>query len=165
MDSTQRVARHVTDLREAAEALLASVDYRGAGTVQFIKADNRFVVHDVNLRLPATAAISIRAGLDMARLAVEEALGRSPTIEPLRLRPLTYTWLDGQLRSLEASLHDNRRVAAQLASELVLAAVSPRRILDPSDPLALASSLAAFARRRLPTAPPPQHVGAGNQTR
>ena len=165
MDSTQRVARHVTDLREAASALLASVDYRGAGTVQFIQADNRFVVHDVNLRLPATAAISIRAGLDMARLAVEEALGRSPALEPLRLRPVTYTWLDGQLRSLEAALHDNRQEAAQLARELVLAAVSPRRILDPSDPLALASSLATFARRRLRTAPTPPLAAAGRQAR
>ena len=165
MDSTQRVARHVADLREAAAALLASVDYRGAGTVQFIQADDRFVVHDVNLRLPATAAISIRAGLDMARLAVEEALGRSPALGPLRLRPVTYTWLDGQLRSLEASLHDDRHEAAQLARELVLAAVSPRRILDPSDPLALASSLAAFARRRLRTAPAPPLAAAGRQAR
>ncbi|MGZ4401744.1 MAG: hypothetical protein ACXVRI_02690 [Gaiellaceae bacterium] len=76
---------------------------------------------------------------------------------------VTYTWLDGQLRSLEASLHDDRHEAAGLARELALAAVSPRRILDPSDPLALASSLAAFARRRLRTAPAPPLAAAGRQ--
>ncbi len=165
LSSVQRVTPHVAGLREAAAALLAGVDYRGAGSVQFIQADNRFVVHDVNLRLPATVAIAIRAGLDMARLAVEEALGRSPALEPLRLRPVTYTWLDGQLRSLEASLHDDRREAVRLTRELLLAAVSRRRILDPSDPLALASSLAAFARRRLRTAPAPRLAGAGSETR
>jgi hypothetical protein len=165
LSSVQRVTPDVVGLREAASALLASVDYRGAGSVQFIQTDNRLVVHDVNLRLPATAAIAIRAGLDMARLAVEEALGRSPALGPLRLRPVTYTWLDGQLRNLEASLHDNRHEAAQLARELVLAAVSPRRILDPSDPLALASSLAAFARRRLRTTPAPPLAAAGRQAR
>jgi hypothetical protein len=69
------------------------------------------------------------------------------------------------LRSLEASLHDDRREAVRLTRELVLAAVSRRRILDPSDPLALASSLAAFARRRRRMAPTPPLAGVGSETR
>jgi carbamoylphosphate synthase large subunit len=163
MSSVQRVVSHPAGLRETAEALLAEVDYRGAGTAQFIQANGRFVVHDVNLRLPATAAISIRAGLDMARLAVEEAMGRAPTLELPRVRPVTYTWLDGQLRSLDASLHGDRRDAPRLAKELVLAALSRRRILDPSDPLALASSLGAFVKRRAASGPP--LAGAGGESR
>ena len=50
----------------------AGQDVRGAqtGSVQFLERGGSFYIHDVNLRLPASVAVSIKAGLDMPALAV-----------------------------------------------------------------------------------------------
>ena len=63
-------------LRLAAERLAEAVGYRGCFSVNALEHDGRFVVHDVNLRLPASLGLSMGAGLDMVRIAVDDALGR-----------------------------------------------------------------------------------------
>jgi carbamoyl-phosphate synthase large subunit len=64
------------ELRAAVERLCATVGYRGALTVGVIDRGGELFVHDVNLRLPASMGMSMAAGLDMPRLAVDDALGR-----------------------------------------------------------------------------------------
>ena len=63
-------------LRLATERLCQAVGYRGGLSVNAIERDGRFFVHDVNLRLPAAIGLSMGAGLDMTRIAVDDALGR-----------------------------------------------------------------------------------------
>lgn len=117
-----------------AETLVRSVGYVGPGSVQFIEQDGRLLVHDVNLRLPASVAISIAAGLDMPRLAVECALGRYDALDGVRIRRgVTYVWLGGEARALKAELRSPRRAPRALATFVATAggaALGPRNVLD-----------------------------------
>lgn len=133
--SVQRVTAATPDLIELARRLLEAVDYRGPGSIQAIERDGRFFVHDVNLRLPVTVGLTIRAGLDMPRLAVEAALGAElpsgagpfPHLTYVRLAAETMHLLDG-LRGRETSAS-----VSQIARDVVGAAVLPKRILHPFD--------------------------------
>jgi len=91
------------------------------------------VVHDVNLRLPITVAVTIRAGLDMPRLAVETALGE-PLRTPTRLVPATYVGLD-EVRHLVASVRgrDGATPARRIAADLWRGVVRRDFVLDPID--------------------------------
>ena len=133
--SVQTVARgDATDqLAVRASRLLELVDYRGPGSIQAFEQDGDLVVHDVNLRLPITVAVTIRAGLDMPRLAVETALGE-PLRTPTRLVPATYVGLD-EVRHLVASVRgrDGATPARRIAADLWRGVVRRDFVLDPID--------------------------------
>jgi hypothetical protein len=102
-------------LLSGAVRLLDLVDYRGPGSIQAFECDGDIVVHDVNLRLPITVAVTIRAGLDMPRLAVEAALGET-FCEPSDFVSATYVGLD-EVRHLVATVRG--RNAATPARDIV----------------------------------------------
>jgi predicted ATP-grasp superfamily ATP-dependent carboligase len=128
-------------LRLASQQLLDFLDYQGPGSFQFIERDGRFYLHDVNLRLPSSVALTMLAGIDMPRLAAEVALGRSVDLDSVPIRQnVRYVWLHGELRNLANRARERQplRRVWEIASEILLAAVSPRRVLDQfvlTDPL------------------------------
>lgn len=137
-------------LGAATERLLRLVDYRGPGSIGFLVGDGRFLVHDVNLRLPYSAGATIAAGLDLPRLAAEEALGRPSRAVPATRR-VSYVWLGGEVNALVDSLRDGASMAAagRIAADLCLAGVLPGRVLDPcsfADPLPTIANVATYAR-------------------
>ena len=138
-------------LAERSLRLLTEAGYHGVGSIQWIEHAGDWFVHDVNLRLPASVAGMIAAGLDMPRLAVEAALGHEPPPQAAALRPVRYVWLEGEMISLRDTLAGARsgRSAAGIAGSLLLAAVSPARRLVPfdlSDPLPTLAAVSAVAR-------------------
>jgi biotin carboxylase len=142
MSSVQTVAATAPPtLVEASRKLIAALDYRGPGSLQFIERDGKFYVHDVNLRLPSSVAVTMLAGLDMPRLAVEVALGLPVDLRTVRIRAgVRYVWLLGELRTLARRIraHEPLPKIWEVASDIVLAFASPRRVLDQfvlTDPL------------------------------
>jgi carbamoyl-phosphate synthase large subunit len=142
MSSVQTVpALAPPELHRASQQLLEFLDYQGPGSFQFIERDGHFYLHDVNLRLPSSVALTMLAGLDMPRLAVEVALGRSASLDAVRIRSgVRYVWLHGELRNLANRVREREplRRVWEIASEILLAALSPRRVLDQfvlTDPL------------------------------
>lgn len=117
-----------------AERLIRHVGYVGPGSVQFLERAGSFYVHDVNLRLPSSVAISIKAGLDMPALAARCALGRHDALDHVRLRRgVTYVWLGGEARALRSGLRSPRRAPRALATFAGLvasAALRPGDVLD-----------------------------------
>ena len=117
-----------------AERLIRHVGYVGPGSVQFLERGGSFYIHDVNLRLPASVAVSIKAGLDMPALAVDCALGRDDVLAGVRpARGVTYVWLAGEVSALVSSLRRPRgapRALAEFASVVGRAAVSPSQLID-----------------------------------
>jgi predicted ATP-grasp superfamily ATP-dependent carboligase len=141
---------------EAAEAtskLLDLIDFRGLGSSQFIKRGDALYLHDVNLRIAYSLGAEIQAGLDAPRLSVDDALGRPlHDAHPQPRLDRHYVWLGGETRALMEALRNpssgERRT--RIARDLLLAALSPSRILDPfslSDPLPTIGGLAAAFRR------------------
>jgi len=141
---------------DASRRLISALGYRGPGSVQFIERGGTFYVHDVNLRLPSSVAVSMLAGLDMPRLAVESALGLPLDLQSVELRAgVRYVWLHGELRNLVRRIQSGEPPSRvwEIAADILLALVSPHRVLDQlvlSDPLptlALATrGLRAIAR-------------------
>jgi predicted ATP-grasp superfamily ATP-dependent carboligase len=136
-------------LEAVTHALVEEVGYRGPGSVQAIERDGELFVHDVNLRPEYALGVSIAAGFDIPRLAVDDALGRARDGESVRPREgQRYVWFSGELRRLASALRRRSREdpPGQIAAELILAALSPRRVLDPfdlTDPLPLLATIAA----------------------
>jgi hypothetical protein len=161
MASVSSVEAAPPEVVEATDRLAASVGYRGGGSAQFIERDGRHHVHDVNLRMPYSLAASIRAGLDLPRLVVEEALGRAPELAPRRIRQVRYVWFGGEGQAMVADLRGGPRrwpAAGGAAAEILLAAALPRRVLDPvdlSDPAALLGMLHERRDRRRAGRPAP----------
>lgn len=140
--SVQKVTDTNLELIELADRLLSAVDYRGPGSIQAIESDGRFFVHDVNLRLPVTVGLTIRAGLDMPRLAVESALGEELPSEAGPFPHLTYVRLLAEAKHLLDGLRGRETSApvSRIAKDIAGAAVLPNRILHPfdlNDPAAL----------------------------
>lgn len=142
MSSVQTVAAAAPGaLVDASRTLIAALGYRGPGSVQFIERGGTFYVHDVNLRLPSSVAVSMLAGLDMPRLAVESALGRPLDLRSVALRAgVRYVWLHGELRNLVRRIQAGDPLSRiwEIAADILLALVSPHRVLDQlvlSDPL------------------------------
>jgi hypothetical protein len=176
MASVSLVEAAPPEVVEATDRLAASVGYRGGGSAQFIERDGRYHVHDVNLRMPYSLAASIRAGLDLPRLVVEEALGRAPELGPRRIRPVRYVWFGGEAQAMVSDLRGGPPrwpAAAGAAAEILLAAALPRRVLDPvdlTDPAALLTVVNERRERRragraVPLTPAPaaeaERVGTG----
>ena len=139
-------------LDEANRKLLAAGAYDGAGSTQWIEHDGAWLVHDVNLRMPANVAGPIAAGLDLPRLAVAHALGRSSGAPSVRRRVNRYVWFPGELATLLAPpAARGRRSRLRIVAGLLGAALSPRGRVgpaDPSDPLPIAAALASVLRDR-----------------
>jgi len=142
MSSVQTVAAAAPGaLVDASRGLVAALGYRGPGSVQFIERLGTFYVHDVNLRLPSSVAVSMLAGLDMPRLAVEAALGRPVDLRSVKVRAgVRYVWLHGELRNLVRRIQAGEPTSRvwEIAADILLALVSPHRVLDQlvlSDPL------------------------------
>lgn len=121
------------ELRTASQQLLAFLDYQGPGSLQFIERDGRFYLHDVNLRLPSSVALTMLAGLDMPALAAKVALGETVALDSVRVRSgVRYVWLHGELRTLRQRVREREpwpRVW-EIVAEILSAALSPRRVLD-----------------------------------
>jgi biotin carboxylase len=146
MPSILRVAEGPNGLVSAAERLLAVADYEGHGQVQFLERDRDFIVHDVNLRIIFSIGSTIAAGLDVPRLAIEQALGLPVSLPPTPKNQIRYVWLGAEARLFLETLcgRDGEARPTGIASEILLAALLPRRILDPvslGDPLVLAASV------------------------
>ncbi len=155
-------------LEAAAMRLLDGLQYEGIGTFGFLLRSGRWYVHDVNLRLPASVGGTIAAGLDLPRVGVGIALGRSfpPTLT--RARPVRFVQLHGEIAALRTELagRGGGRPAASVVKEVVLAAVLPGRMLEPldvRDPLPTAVALASVRARTEPrdAAPPRTRVEEG----
>jgi carbamoyl-phosphate synthase large subunit len=156
MSSVQSVApTSPDDLGAATSRLIAHLGYRGAGSLQFIERGGRFYIHDVSLRLPSSVALTIVAGLDMPRLAVELALGLSPPFPTSFRHDARYVWLGGELNTIGRLLRTREPASHvwQVVREMLGAATLRGRVLDQfsvSDPLptvALAAHMYREARR------------------
>lgn len=152
--SVQRVDGHDPALAALAQRLLDSVSYIGPGSVQAIRTDTGYVVHDVNLRLPVSVGVSINAGLDMPAFAVAVALGKSLPDEPLASRKALYVSLLGESSQLLDGIR-GRDVAARPSRVLLdigSALFARHGILDPvdlRDPLPIFLGMGEMLRRRL----------------
>ena len=135
------------ELTNATRRLLDVVGYEGPGSIGFLVQNGRFLVHDVNLRLPFSVGATIGSGLDLPRLAVEAALDLDIPLEIGPVRRHTYVWFAGECKAFTDAVRGREAAAppARIAAGVVAAAVSPRRLLDPpfTEPLPLAALAAA----------------------
>ena len=142
------------ELYSATDRLIAHLGYKGPGSFQFFERDGRFYLHDVNLRLPSSVGLSIAAGLDMPRLGVEVALGLEPTLSGPVHYGVRYVALEHELKSLAWRIrkHESPARVWEVASDIVLAAVLPSRVLDQfsvTDPLPTVALGAQLSREVL----------------
>ena len=118
---------------ETVRRLLDHVDYRGPSGVSVLASGDRRYAHDANLRFGATVEVSVNAGFDLPRWAVETALGLAG--EPFGGAPArgTYMRLDFELAALVAAMRRRRDGGAPLPIVRRAAAIglSPRGRLDP----------------------------------
>jgi predicted ATP-grasp superfamily ATP-dependent carboligase len=148
-------------LSAGSRALLEPGGFLGGGSIQWIERDGEWFVHDIGLRMPASVAGQIAAGLDLPRLAVAAALGDEPPPARVSARRSRYVWLVGEgllFRDALAGLPGDR-TPLQVVGTMALAALSPRRRLvpfDPTDPLPTLAALSTIVRRprALSAAPP-----------
>ena len=134
---------------EATRRLLDSIDYRGPANAQFFLRDGELMVHDVNLRVPASVALAIRGGLDVPALGVAAALGRPlPPMGP-PATGLRYVSVGDEVRDiLTPAANGQRTPVREVVADIARGAVSRRAMLDPplSDPLWIAADLFAGAK-------------------
>jgi predicted ATP-grasp superfamily ATP-dependent carboligase len=148
MSSVSRLRPVPAELARAALRLMDAAGHRGIGSFQAFETADGFVVHDVNLRPVYTVGASVRAGLDLPRMAVEIAQGREARRPVGPVRPLRYVSLSGELRAAAQAAHGGRLgTAARAVAEVAAAAALPGRMLDPCD-LGTALDLARARRAR-----------------
>lgn len=122
-------------LRDAAWRLAREVGFRGILSVQGFERDGTFTIHDVNLRMPASIGMTIKAGLDLPRLAVDDALGHPALAPPPAPVPTSYVCLDLEIAALFAAARGElpgetaRSVLGQTGRHLK---AGRRRVLDPN---------------------------------
>lgn len=140
------------DLQTSTESVVEEIGYYGPGSTQFIRRNGCLYLHDVNLRLEYSVGASMLAGLDSPRLCVDDALGRPVSIARAPEPGRHYVWLSGEARALVDGLRGRPTAAprGKIARDLLLAALSPRRVLDPfqlSDPLPTVGGLLLGIRK------------------
>lgn len=113
--------------------LVDATGYRGPISVQVIERDNgSFAVHDVNLRLPASVGLTIRAGLDLPRLAVQDSLGIPTGPLPDVPLPVAYVGVDGEVAAFRDSLWQrNGETAREVVGTARRVMRGHRPVLDP----------------------------------
>ena len=115
-----------------------------------IERRGRFLLHDVNLRLAASVAASIHAGLDIPAEGVAAVLGLPAGPAPPDRPDVLYVRTDGEVAATLAAVRAGRfGPAGRMARELARCWVSPRAVLDPAplDPFWLWSLAEAQAVR------------------
>ncbi len=118
----------------AALALLDEADYRGPSGISLLERDGRYHVHDVNLRLGATARASVHAGFDFPRRAVEAALELGGRPFEGRARRGRYMRLDLEVMALREAISTRRSGGdpAGVLRGIAAVAADRRGRLDPS---------------------------------
>lgn len=134
---------------DATRRLFESVGYVGPGNAQFFVRDDEILVHDVNLRLPASVGIAVRAGLDVPALGVAAALGA--TVPPFTYAPgLRYVSIGDEVKALgdRAPRQAGGASRAEIAGDILRGALTRGTMLDPplSDPLWIGADLMSAAR-------------------
>lgn len=119
---------------EVVTRLVEQTGYRGPISVQVIQRESgSFAVHDVNLRLPASVGLTIRAGLDLPRLAVQDALGIPVGPLPVAPLPVAYLGVDGEVAAFRDSLrHRNGESARQVLGTARRVLRGHRPVIDPN---------------------------------
>ncbi len=90
------------ELIAATEALSVDLKYHGVGCTQFIVSpagDTSFL--ELKTRLGANNVVADRAGLDLAGIAVDLALGRLIPTQPIPKVGVRYVWFTGDLLGLK----------------------------------------------------------------
>ena len=135
---------------DATRRLLELIDYRGPANAQFFLRDGTLMVHDVNLRVPASVAIAIRGGVDVPALGVAAAVGERIPPAPPPPTGLRYVSAGDEVRALVTRRRPGAPVvrARTVVGDLVRAAAGRGAVLDPplSDPLWIPADLTAAAK-------------------
>ena len=134
---------------DATRRLFESVGYVGPGNAQFFVRDGELLVHDVNLRLPASVGIAVRVGLDVPALGVAAALGA--TVPPFTYTPgLRYVSIGDEVKALGDRTPPEAGGAGrgEVARDILRAALTRGTMLDPplNDPLWIGADLMSAAR-------------------
>ena len=135
---------------DATRRLFEAVGYVGPGNAQFFVRDGDLMVHDVNLRLPASVGIAIRVGLDVPALGVAAALGES--VRPFTYRPgLRYVSIGDEVKGLgdHTPAEAGGATRAEVGRDILRGVLGRGTMIDPplTDPLWIGSDLLAAARR------------------
>jgi len=162
--SVSRPAPAPEPLDAVARGVLDLVGYVGPACMNVIERRGRFLLHDVNLRLAASVAASIHAGLDIPAEGVAAVLGLPAGPAPPDRPDVLYVRTDGEVAATLAAVRAGRfGPAGRMARELARCWVSPRAVLDPAplDPFWLWSLAEAPAVRALRRARDRIRPGAG----
>lgn len=99
---------------------------------QFFERGGRLLVHDVNLRPPASIGLALRAGFDGPALGIAATLGDSTGLAQPHPPPFTYVSAEGEAHIVATRLRENGRgAAARHAASMVTAGLPGGRMLDP----------------------------------
>ena len=135
---------------DATRRLLDLIDYVGPANAQFFLRDGELMVHDVNLRVPASVAIAIKGGVDVPALGVAAALGERIPDAPPPPTGLRYVSVGDEVRDLVTRSTPGAPHASprEVARDIVRGVTGRGTVLDPplTDPLWIAADLAAAGR-------------------
>lgn len=117
---------------DAVRRLFDVAGYVGLGNAQFFERDGEVLVHDVNLRPPASVGLAIRAGFDAPALGIAAVRGDTTGIVAPRVRPFTYVSADGEANVVSRRLkEDGGGTAAAAAARILAAGLRGGRMMDP----------------------------------
>ncbi len=117
---------------DATRRLFEHVGYVGLGNAQFFERDGEILVHDVNLRPPASIGLAMCAGFDGPALGIAAVRGDSSGIVQPRITPFTYVSAEGEARVAARRFREgDRRGGARLAAGVLVAGLPGGRMLDP----------------------------------
>ena len=117
---------------EAVRRLFAHVGYVGLGNAQFFERDGRLLVHDVNLRPPASIGLALRAGFDGPALGIAAVLGDSTGLAQPDPPPFTYMSAEGEAHIVARRLREEGRgAAARHVASVVAAGLPGGGMMDP----------------------------------
>jgi hypothetical protein len=117
---------------DATRRLFEHVGYVGLGNAQFFERDGQILVHDVNLRPPASIGLAMRAGFDGPALGIAAVRGDSSGIVQPVIAPFIYVSAEGEAQVAARRLGDGDRAGAvRLAAGVLAAGLPGGRMMDP----------------------------------
>lgn len=117
---------------DAVRRLFAHAGYVGLGNAQFLVRGGEVLVHDVNLRPPASIGLAVRAGFDAPAWGVAAVLGDARGMSAPPVRPFRYVSADGEAQVVAAHLRtDGGRGAAPVAARVLAAGLPGGGMMDP----------------------------------